>query len=109
MLDVGETKRFYEALGFVCAVEQPPPDTFLIMIMRTMQIHFFEHPSVNPHANYASCVVMTPHLDALHAQCAAAQVTKVLPIEDKPWGTREFAFFDPAGNLIRFQEMHFDL
>jgi catechol 2,3-dioxygenase-like lactoylglutathione lyase family enzyme len=109
MLKVGETRAFYEALGFDCAHEQAPPDTFLIMTMRTIQIHFFEYSGVNPHANFASCTIMTPQLDLLHAQCAKAGVAKVLPIENKPWGTREFAFFDPAGNLIRFQEQHFEI
>jgi uncharacterized glyoxalase superfamily protein PhnB len=107
MVNMGETRKFYEALGFTCVHEQPPPDTFLIMMMRTVQIHFYEY-RVNPNANHSTCVIMTPHLDALHAQCAKAGVTKVMPIEDKPWGTREFAFFDPAGNLIRFQYMEFD-
>jgi catechol 2,3-dioxygenase-like lactoylglutathione lyase family enzyme len=109
MLNVAQTRKFYEALGFVCAHEQPPPDTFLIMMLRTAQIHFFEHPGVNPHANFSSCTIMTPHLEAMHVECARAGVAKVMPIEDKPWGTREFALMDPAGNLIRFQEQHFDI
>jgi catechol 2,3-dioxygenase-like lactoylglutathione lyase family enzyme len=109
MTNLVETRNFYEALGFTCAHEQPPPDTFLIMMMRTIQIHFYEFQGVKTSVNHSTCVILTPHLEALHAQCSKAGVTKVMPIEDKPWGTREFAFFDPAGNLIRFQHMEFDV
>mgnify|MGYP002784575019 CR=1 FL=1 len=109
MTNLGETRNFYEALGFTCAHEQPPPDTFLIMMMRTVQIHFYEFQGVRSSVNHSTCVIMTPHLDTLHKQFQAAKVTKVMPIEDKPWGTREFAFLDPAGNLIRFQEAHFEV
>lgn len=108
MKNVGETRKFYEALGFTCAHEQPPPDTFLIMMRGTVQIHFFEYP-VNPHANFSGCVIMSPDIDALHAEFSRAGVTKVLPIEEKPWGAREFAFFDPCGNSIRIQQLIFEI
>lgn len=108
MKNISETRAFYEALGFLCAHEQPPPDTFLLMMRGTIQMHFFEYP-VNPHANFSGCVIMTPHIEALHAEFTCAKVTKVLPIEEKPWGAREFAFFDPCGNSIRIQQMHFEI
>jgi catechol 2,3-dioxygenase-like lactoylglutathione lyase family enzyme len=108
MTNPGETRAFYEKLGFVCAHEQPPPDTFLIMMRGTIQLHFFEYP-INQHANFSGCVVMTPDLDALHAEFSRTGVAKIMPIEDKPWGAREFAFFDPSRNSIRFQHMTFEI
>lgn len=108
MKDMGLTRAFYEALGFACAHEQPPPDTFLIMMRGTIQLHFFEYP-VNPHANYSGCVIMSPDIDAMHEEFSRAGVAKIHPIEKKHWGAREFAFFDPCGNSIRIQQMHFDI
>lgn len=108
MSNAVETRNFYEALGFSCAHEQPPPDSFLIITRGTVHLQFIEYP-VNPYANYAGCVICTPNIDAWHSEFTCTNVAKVHPIEVKHWGTREFAFFDPSGNSIRVQELQFDI
>jgi len=52
-------------------------------------------------ANPAGCYVIVPGVDAWHARLRElhAQVT---PVQDEPWGMREFTLTDPSGNRIRF-------
>lgn len=39
--------------------------------------------------------------DALYSEYQARDVT-MTPLENKPWGTREFAVFDPSRNAMMF-------
>ncbi|HAJ48493.1 MAG TPA: glyoxalase/bleomycin resistance/extradiol dioxygenase family protein [Alphaproteobacteria bacterium] len=109
MRDLHKTRAFYEALGFICAAEGEPPDTYLVMIRGTIQMQFFEHPGVHPHTNYAGCIIYVPDLKALYEEFAKVAAVALLPVEPKPWGTTEFAFHDPAGNLIRVAQLSFEL
>lgn len=52
---------------------------------------------------YASIVLATPDLDAVFDRLQAAADVVQEPIK-QPWGVRDCAFRDPAGNLIRIQE-----
>ena len=47
MNDVRETRAFYEKLGFVCAHEHPPPDSFLFMIRGGAILQFFIAPGID--------------------------------------------------------------
>ena len=38
---------------------------------------------------------------ALRPICASKGVPRLEPLEEKPWGLREFAVIDPDGNLLR--------
>jgi catechol 2,3-dioxygenase-like lactoylglutathione lyase family enzyme len=50
MRDPKETRAFYEKLGFICAHEVEPPDSFLFMIRNGVQLQFFESPFPRRHA-----------------------------------------------------------
>jgi uncharacterized glyoxalase superfamily protein PhnB len=39
--------------------------------------------------------------EALYSEFAAFGLVNLHPIEEKPWGMKEFAIIDPHGNLIR--------
>lgn len=54
---------------------------------------------------YASIVLATPDLDAVFDRLQAAADVVQEPIK-QPWGVRDCAFRDPAGNLVRIQELH---
>ncbi|HEV7268450.1 MAG TPA: VOC family protein [Falsiroseomonas sp.] len=43
--------------------------------------------------------IAIPDADALHAKIAAAGCRIEMPLRDTPYGSREFAFRDPEGNL----------
>ena len=54
---------------------------------------------------YAMLTLATPDLDATFAQLAAADVDIVQEPIDQPYGVRDCSFRDPAGNLIRMNEV----
>ncbi len=54
---------------------------------------------------YASLLLATPDLDATFAAVEAADVEVVQEPTDQPYGVRDCAVRDPAGNLVRIQEV----
>lgn len=59
-------------------------------------LHIVGAETPTPGAAYLN----VPNADEWHAMCSAIGVP-VTDIEDRPWGMREFAATDPAGNTIR--------
>jgi catechol 2,3-dioxygenase-like lactoylglutathione lyase family enzyme len=53
---------------------------------------------------YASIILATPDLDAVFDRLQAADAEVVQEPIDQPYGVRDCAFRDPAGNMIRIQE-----
>ncbi|QBI21688.1 VOC family protein [Egibacter rhizosphaerae] len=53
---------------------------------------------------YASLMLATKDLDSTFQQVQAADVEVVQEPTDQPWGARDCALRDPAGNMIRIQE-----
>ena len=101
MRNVKETRAFYEKLGFICAHEQDPPDSFLFMIRDGVQIQFFEAPGIDGTIRDHTCYIYTDDLKAMHTAFAAAKVGRLMPIEQKPWGVPEFVLIDINGNMLR--------
>jgi catechol 2,3-dioxygenase-like lactoylglutathione lyase family enzyme len=54
---------------------------------------------------YAAVNLATRDLDATFAQLEAGDAEVVQEPTDQPYGIRDCAFRDPAGNLIRIQEL----
>jgi uncharacterized glyoxalase superfamily protein PhnB len=54
---------------------------------------------------FASINLATPELDATFEQLQAADVEVVQEPTDQPWGLRDCALRDPAGNTIRLFEV----
>ena len=54
---------------------------------------------------YASINLATPDVDATFAQLQASDAEVVQEPTDQPYGIRDCAVRDPAGNLIRIQEL----
>ena len=102
-----ETRKFYEGLGFRTAGWWP--NTFggyAILRRGTLSMHFFAYDDLSPSTNYAQCYWRVQNVDALHAECQAADlphagIPRLEGVGDKPWGMREFAIVDPNGNLVR--------
>jgi uncharacterized glyoxalase superfamily protein PhnB len=53
---------------------------------------------------YASIMLATGDLDATFERVQAGNVDIVSEPTDQPWGARDCALRDPAGNMIRIQE-----
>jgi uncharacterized glyoxalase superfamily protein PhnB len=54
---------------------------------------------------YASINLATPDLDGAFARLQAGDAEVVQEPIDQPYGVRDCAFRDPAGNLLRIQEL----
>jgi catechol 2,3-dioxygenase-like lactoylglutathione lyase family enzyme len=54
---------------------------------------------------YAHLILATPDLDDTFARVQASGAEVVHEPTEQPWGIRDCAFRDPAGNLIRFNEL----
>jgi uncharacterized glyoxalase superfamily protein PhnB len=54
---------------------------------------------------YASINLATPDLDATFERLQAGDAEVVQEPTDQPYGVRDCAFRDPAGNLLRIQEL----
>ncbi len=105
--DLGETRAFYERLGFRVAGWWPDEfGGYAILVKGDLSMHFFLYEDVSPSENCAQCYWRVTDVDALHAECQAADLPssgapRLDAVEDKPWGMREFAIVDPSGNLVR--------
>ncbi len=55
--------------------------------------------------SYASIVFATDDLDGLFERVEAASVEVMQEPMAQDWGTRDFAFRDPAGNTVRVQQL----
>lgn len=101
--DVSRTRAFYESLGFKAGYYD---ERYEILRRGNLVVHLEAQRDLMPAANHTSCYWRVPDADALYREFAALG----LPAEgspslsepsDEPWGMREFAMKDPAGNLIR--------
>lgn len=54
---------------------------------------------------YASLVLSTPDLDGAFARLQARDIEIVQEPIDQPYGVRDCAVRDPAGNMVRIQEL----
>ena len=55
--------------------------------------------------SYASLVFATKDVDGVFAQLQATDAEVVQEPTDQPYGARDCAFRDPAGNMIRIQQL----
>jgi catechol 2,3-dioxygenase-like lactoylglutathione lyase family enzyme len=53
---------------------------------------------------YATVILATPDVDATFERIQAAGAEVVQEPTDQPYGVRDCAFRDPAGNLVRIQQ-----
>ena len=105
--DLHETRAFYERLGFETRGWWPEEfGGYAILYRGDLVMHFFARNDISPDTNDGQCYWRIEEVDALYAEFKAAGLPssgtpRLAPVEDTPWGTREFALSDPSGNLIR--------
>jgi uncharacterized glyoxalase superfamily protein PhnB len=54
---------------------------------------------------YASIMLATTNLDAVFDRAQASGAEVMQEPTDQPWGSRDCAFRDPAGNTVRIQQV----
>ncbi len=105
--DLSETRAFYERLGFTTAGWWPEAfGGYAILVKGDLTMHFFSYPELSLKENYGQCYWRVTDPDALYADLGQADLSawpnaRIVAIENKPWGTREFSMLDPNSNLIR--------
>ena len=106
---VSKTVDFYRAMGF----EGGPHEvnsTYAILRKGSVELHFFTHEGLDPAASFAGCYLRVLDVKAIYDVVAAIGlpdkgIPRLAPLEDKPWGLREFAVIDPDGNLLRIGQL----
>lgn len=106
---IPDTVSFYKSLGF----EGGPHDfnkDYAILTRKGIEIHFFKHRELNPWASSAGCYIRVSEVDPFYQSCLnlalpATGIPRLDPLENKPWGLREFSVVDVDGNLIRIGQI----
>jgi catechol 2,3-dioxygenase-like lactoylglutathione lyase family enzyme len=104
---LAQTIAFYKKLGFDGRLIG---DGYAILNRGDIELHFFPHPELKPEECYSGCYVRMPEVDSLHAELSRADlprrgIPRMEPVENKPWGMREFALLDEDGNLLKFGQI----
>jgi catechol 2,3-dioxygenase-like lactoylglutathione lyase family enzyme len=98
--DMAQAVAFYQAAGF--NVRQYEGGGFAFVTHddeSVFDLDLIEH--LDPTTNAAGCYVTAPDVDAWHARLTSVGLP-ITPLEDMPWGMREFRLTDPSGNNVRF-------
>jgi catechol 2,3-dioxygenase-like lactoylglutathione lyase family enzyme len=102
--DTAVTEAFYSRIGFATVYADAE---YLLMKRDGAEVHFFHAPAQDPVSNDHGAYLRPSDVDAFSDQVAAlglpreAGFPRFWPAEDKAWGMREAALWDPDGNLIR--------
>ena len=107
--NIAGTVAWYEAkLGFKCLGTWQDPPVYAIVARDQHPIHFrcAAPPTANPDKysdELLDAYVFVEDADALYAEYAQRGVEcNRDAVQDKPWGTREFALYDPDRNALTF-------
>lgn len=106
---VADTVAFYRCLGF----EGGPHEfnhSYAILRRGSVEIHFFTHEELLPEESSAGCYIRVLDVEKIYRECLPCDlpsegIPRMDPLENKPWGLREFAIVDPDGNLLRIGQI----
>ncbi len=79
---------------------------YLILKKDQIEIHFFEHKTLNVLENYGQVYLRVSNIDDVYFQFVNSGVP-IHPngkLELKPWMQKEFSILDPDHNLLTFGE-----
>ncbi len=75
-----------------------------VVVRGSVSVHFWAC-SDKRIAEATGCRVQVSDVKSLYEHCRSLNIVHPnAPLEEKPWGTTEFAVLDPDGNLITFHE-----
>jgi catechol 2,3-dioxygenase-like lactoylglutathione lyase family enzyme len=103
--DMAESVAFYERAGFGVRIytddNGDTGDGFAFVDFDGQSVFDLDAaPDLDPNANRAGCYLISNDADSWHARMSASGLP-VTPIDDQPWGMREFTLSDPSGNRVR--------
>ena len=103
------TTDFYLNLGFEGGTHAFNRD-YAIFHRGSIELHFFAHIELIPESSSAGCYIRVQDVDSLYQACLRSKLPnvgqpRIDPLENKPWGLREFAVVDPDGNLLRIGQI----
>ena len=105
--DLDRAIHFYvERLGFQLTFRDGTPGNYAGLRRDAVVLHIQWHAEEDFKGVEAGTLMLRFRVDdpdALHAEYTSSGATSTAkPVRDTPWGTREFAFFDPDGNGLTF-------
>ncbi|MBN8680101.1 MAG: VOC family protein [Chitinophagales bacterium] len=97
------TLAYYQQLGFEPS-GNADYDEYLMLKRDEIEIHFFAFPNLNPAENYGQVYIRTNQIDSLYQSFLDRQIAihPNGPLQEKPWGQKEFSLLDPDNNLLTF-------
>lgn len=106
---VNATTEFYRQLGFQGGAHEFDPE-YAIFRRGAIELHFFTHRELVPADSFAGCYIRVRDVQSIYETCSGIGLPgrglpRIGPLEDKPWGLREFAVVDPDGNLLRIGQV----
>ncbi|MCF8253709.1 MAG: VOC family protein [Bacteroidia bacterium] len=106
MRNKAATKEYYlNVLGFE-ELGDPNFAPYLMVKKDAIEIHFFEHKTLNPLENDGQVYIRVKGIEAFYQTLLDQNVT-IHPngsLQAKPWGQKEFSLLDPDHNLLTFGE-----
>ena len=96
-----------DKLGFACRGTWLNPPVYAIVERDGHAIHFrcADPPTANPDKyddELLDAYLQVENADVLHAEYAATGVEFARPLDNTPWGSREFVVKDCDGRLLAF-------
>lgn len=109
-VSLDDSLAFWQALGFTVTFTQRAPNPYAIIARDGYEIHLFGLKGLKPEANFSTCLVLLPEVEALHAGFAASLQTLLgrAPYRGLPRlsrmrpGQTRFTVTDVAGNSVIF-------
>jgi catechol 2,3-dioxygenase-like lactoylglutathione lyase family enzyme len=106
---VNATTEFYQRLGFVGGPHSFNSE-YAILRRGAIELHFFTHKELVPAESSAGCYIRVLDVETMYQAFSVnnlprSGIPRMEPLEDKPWGLREFAIVDPDGNLLRIGQI----
>lgn len=77
---------------------------YLMVQKGNIEIHFFEFKELDLKENYGMVYIRTDNIENLYKSMLDNNIDihPNGPLENKPWGQKEFALLDPNNNLLTF-------
>jgi catechol 2,3-dioxygenase-like lactoylglutathione lyase family enzyme len=95
---------FYrDTLGFNLAWSWGKPPDVAAVCRDSVELMLIERADAKP-AGASHVSIAASDIDAYYKALVDAGVTVVVPIDDRPYGMRDFRIADPSGNELSFGE-----
>ncbi|HEY4251706.1 MAG TPA: VOC family protein [Roseomonas sp.] len=106
VLPVAEMDRsisyYVEGLGFRENFRIGEPATYVMLCRGALSVQLMPGLRAPRAVGMAAIYAFVRELDALHAEFTARGVPIEMPLQDHPYGMREFSIRDPDGNRLTF-------